>query len=584
MLHEISFRSTNGRDSVQAWIYVPAAKPQGVIQLVHGFGEHSRRYLHMIVKFMEAGFIVAADDHVGHGKTALVNNCWGDWGDKGPHTMMEDEHVFMTGVKQMFPDLPYFMFGHSMGSFIARDFMAKYGDELDGVTLCGTAGEFPGLDDSIAYLKNLVDEGKGMESDPEAGNVVMGWMFGRCDEEIKLGNEWICHDEYVQKDHAEDPFDAFTRPTSNRSFLDFCYMMQDITGPEWASKVPSDLPVYNIGGDQDPVGQYGEGVYKVSNWLIDNGNDVVTELYSGYRHEIHNYAELKDEVEDGILEFFEECIGLPEDLLDLLIEEGTEEPLEEEEAQNEVSEEVPEVEAEEGAPEEAPEEEEEIAEIPAEPVVAGLAGVGMAAIAPEEPVVPEIQVEEEAPAEPEEPVVPEVAEMPEVEEAPAAPEMPEVPEEPVAPEIPEVPEAPVAPEMPEVPEAPVAPEMPDAPEMPEVPEAPVAPEMPPIPEFKMPEMPVESEIPATPEFKMPEFSVPSEGTATPEFKMPEMPEMPKMPEVPGVADVQKEAAGKISDLEAQLKGIEEKAGDLAEKAAEEAKPKESRFMNFFRRD
>ena len=66
MLHEISFKSFNERDEVQGWIYVPACEPKGIIQLIHGFGEHSRRYFHMIVAFMDAGFIVAADDHVGH--------------------------------------------------------------------------------------------------------------------------------------------------------------------------------------------------------------------------------------------------------------------------------------------------------------------------------------------------------------------------------------------------------------------------------------------------------------------------------------------------------------------------------------
>ena len=105
MLHEISFQSFNQRDQVQGWIYVPAAKPVGIIQLVHGFGEHSRRYLHMISKFLDAGFIVAADDHVGHGRTAVVNNSWGDWGDKGPHTMMEDEHTLTKLVKEKYPGL-----------------------------------------------------------------------------------------------------------------------------------------------------------------------------------------------------------------------------------------------------------------------------------------------------------------------------------------------------------------------------------------------------------------------------------------------------------------------------------------------
>ena len=120
MLHEVSFQSFNDRDEVQGWIYVPAAKPKGIVQIIHGFGEHSRRYLHMIVKFMDADYIVAADDHVGHGKTAMMNDTWGDWGDKGFHTMMEDEHTLKTIVCEKYPDLPYFLFGHSMGSFIKR--------------------------------------------------------------------------------------------------------------------------------------------------------------------------------------------------------------------------------------------------------------------------------------------------------------------------------------------------------------------------------------------------------------------------------------------------------------------------------
>jgi len=304
MLHEVSFPSFNERDQVQGWIYVPAAKPKGIVQIIHGFGEHSRRYLHMIVKFMDAGYIVAADDHVGHGKTAMVNNVWGDWGDKGFHTMMEDEHTLKELVCEKYPGLPYFLFGHSMGSFITRDYAAKYGDTLAGITICGTTGSFRGAAEAAKALKKAVDEGHGTESDPEFAGQLMGWMCERCGE-VNIGNEWICADAYVQKDHAEDPFDAFTKPTSNRSMYDFTQMMESIRGKEWAEKVPQKLPVYNIGGDQDPVGEYGKGIYEVSNWLSDTGHCVKTKVYSGYRHEIHNYSAIKDEVEAGIIAFMD---------------------------------------------------------------------------------------------------------------------------------------------------------------------------------------------------------------------------------------------------------------------------------------
>lgn len=308
MLHEVSFLSYNERDNVQGWIYVPAAKVKGIVQLVHGFGEHSRRYLHMICKILDAGYIVAADDHVGHGKTAIVNESWGNWGHKGAQTMMEDEHRLKELVQEKYPDIPYFMFGHSMGSIITRQFIAKYGDELAGAIICGTVGpDAIPCEEGIKQLKPLVEAGKGDEADPDLLGALLGGLFARI-EEVKLGNEWICHDEYVQLDHANDPFDAFTRPTSNEALLQFIEMIDEVKGTEWAAKVPTALPLYNIAGDEDPCGSYGEGVKQVAGWLEETGHDIKTKLYEGYRHEIHNYNDIKDEVEAGIIEFMNEVI------------------------------------------------------------------------------------------------------------------------------------------------------------------------------------------------------------------------------------------------------------------------------------
>jgi alpha-beta hydrolase superfamily lysophospholipase len=307
MLQEVSFTSFNERDQVQGWIYVPAAEPKGVVQLVHGFGEHSRRYLHMIVDYLEAGYVVTADDHVGHGKTAMVNgNSWGDWGDKGFHTMMEDEKKLHDIAAAAFPGIPYFLYGHSMGSFIVRDYISKYGSEIKAAVICGTCGVFPTMEAGIEELQKLHDDGQGKAYNATIGAALMGWMFSRCPEGAKLGNEWICSDPWVQKDHAEDPFDAFTKGTTNDAWLYFCQMMQYITGREWAEKVPKDLPILNIAGDQDPVGSYGIGIYLVSNWLAETGHkDVTTRLWYGYRHEIHNYKDIKDKVDAYIIDFLD---------------------------------------------------------------------------------------------------------------------------------------------------------------------------------------------------------------------------------------------------------------------------------------
>ena len=90
-------------------------------------------------------------------------------------------------------------------------------------------------------------------------------------------------------------------------------MMNCINGTEWAERVPVALPIYNIAGDQDPVGNYGEGVYRVSNWLANTGHNVRTRLYPGFRHEIHNYSQIKEMVEWGIVEFMDGVLGIDGD-------------------------------------------------------------------------------------------------------------------------------------------------------------------------------------------------------------------------------------------------------------------------------
>ena len=310
MIPEVKFLSYNQRDNVYGWVYVPACQPKGIVQLVHGFGEHSRRYLHMIVKLMDAGFIVAADDHVGHGKTALENDTWGNWGTKGCQTMMEDEYLLKGIVQEKYPEIPYFMFGHSMGSIITRQFLAKYGEELTGAIICGTVGpDALPCEEGVKLLKPLVDSGKGADADPALLGNLMGGLFSRIEEGVKIGNEWICHDPYVQIDHATDPFDAFTKPTCNEALLQFVEMIAEVNTLEWAEKVPK-IPLYNIAGAEDPCGSFGEGVKLVSKWLEETGHDVTTKLYEGYRHEIHNYNDLKDEVEAGIVAFLNKALAI----------------------------------------------------------------------------------------------------------------------------------------------------------------------------------------------------------------------------------------------------------------------------------
>ena len=154
---EYSIPSKTGLADIFARCWAPSDKePTAIFQIAHGMAEHSERYADFAEYLCSKGFVVIADDHIGHGKSVKSDNDLGYFGESGGwDAFVEDERAVTELMKKEYPATPVIFFGHSMGSFIARDYIAKYGDELDGVTLCATSGEFPGLDNSIEYLKKL---------------------------------------------------------------------------------------------------------------------------------------------------------------------------------------------------------------------------------------------------------------------------------------------------------------------------------------------------------------------------------------------------------------------------------------------
>lgn len=304
-VHEISFTSSNGKDTIKAWSYTPLDAPKAIVQLVHGFGEHSRRYLHMIDKLTEAGFVVYADDHMGHGKTGYDQNTLGAPGTVGRDGWLyylADEKLLHDIAVREYPGLPYFMFGHSWGSMLARGYAAKYGEDLKGLLLCGVVSGLAGCDNMLGNteLAGLIDAGKGTEKGLEWMLKLFEGMTDRI-ENPSSPNAWIANDDRVVADHAADPFNCFD-PTVQLIY-DFEALYEFIESPDWAREVTPDIPCYLIAGDQDPCGNYGEGVYHVANLLSETGHPISVKLYSGYRHEIHNERAIRDEVEAGIIDF-----------------------------------------------------------------------------------------------------------------------------------------------------------------------------------------------------------------------------------------------------------------------------------------
>lgn len=307
-LTELTFPSSNGTDTIFGWIYRPTVPARAVVHLVHGLGEHSRRYLHLITNLLDQGFVVVADDHAGHGKTAMTSGIWGDAGDDAARVVVEDEKTLIGLAREAYPDLPYVLFGHSWGSLIARGLVADGGVELDGLVLCGIAAQMHGIE-------NLLDrQALAAEPDPMApADAYLGTLFDGFVS--RYGDnpgptDWVARSADVVRDHAGDPLNNFGAPMSIRFISGFVDLYDLANGDSFYAATPADLPVLILAGDQDPVTNYGEGAYHVANRLVGSGHpDVRTRVWSGFRHEVHNEPEIRDEVEAEVVTFVERVLG-----------------------------------------------------------------------------------------------------------------------------------------------------------------------------------------------------------------------------------------------------------------------------------
>lgn len=314
-LREITFPSANDRDEIQAWLHTPLGTPRGIVQIVHGFGEHSRRYHHLIGTLLDAGFVVAHDDHVGHGSTARRNDTWGDPGEAGWETTVLDERRLHDAVRAELrqaghAELPFTMFGHSWGSMIAREYAARHGDDLEALVLCGVVYGMRQDETMSRMAEDALAAGRAAEPALDVAEAVFGPMTARYTD-VRTANDWIACDPEVVDDHAADPLNMMTvgAPTY-QLFADFAALMAAVTGAQWAARMPVDLPVHLIAGDQDPAGNYGEGVYAVANLLAEAGSrSTSTMIYSGWRHEIHNERAIRAEVEADVVSFLRRHLG-----------------------------------------------------------------------------------------------------------------------------------------------------------------------------------------------------------------------------------------------------------------------------------
>ncbi len=297
---EFYFESRDGKTQIHAIRYTPDdGEIKGVFQIIHGMSEHFSRY-EDIAEFMTSkGFVVTGDDHLGHGGSVGEDGLKGYFCDQDPATVVvRDVHRLKKMTQELYPGKPYFIMGHSMGSFIARNYIMRYGTGIQGAVIMGTGNQSKAL---INVSKFVAGFQKLFFGDKHPALFINNLAFGGYNKRIdnpKTPFDWLSVNEENVQRYIEDPDSGFLFTVNG--FRTLFELIDRLLSKKNLEKVPVGLPLLFVSGAEDPVGDYGKGVMAAKNALAAAGViDIEMKLYPGLRHEILNEKE-RDEVKEDI--------------------------------------------------------------------------------------------------------------------------------------------------------------------------------------------------------------------------------------------------------------------------------------------
>lgn len=290
------FQSSNHVNRIFACRWKPEGEPRGIVQIAHGMSEHVFRYDGYARHLAERGFVVVANDHLGHGRSVESEEDFGYFGEKdGWASMVKDIGRLRKITISRYGDIPYFLLGHSMGSFLARTYALQADAKgLAGLLLLGT-GHMPQVAVRMGRQITAVEELrvglKGRSQD--AYQLVVSALNSKIDKpETRL--DWLTRDKAHIKQCMTDKRWGFIFTV--RGYMDFFEGVEVLDHLSNLKKMDKALPVIFLSGDNDPVGMYGLGVKHVFfDFMRADMQDISLRMYPDARHEILNEIN-RDEV------------------------------------------------------------------------------------------------------------------------------------------------------------------------------------------------------------------------------------------------------------------------------------------------
>lgn len=282
---DFTLPSTVPGRTLHAFRCIPEGEVRAIVQLSHGMVEFIDRYKPLAEELAGRGILVTGHDHLGHGGSIRTKDDYGYFAEPdGNRAVLDDLHAMTTLTKQLYPGVPYFLLGHSMGSFYARQYLCEYGAELDGAILMGTGYQPKALVTLARTVCRVLAVFFGWQHRSKLVRDLsfLGYNKGL---EGRTPHDWLNRDQAEVDKYRADERCMFTF-TLNAYYSMFTGILR-LYDPDFLNQMPKDLPLLFLAGDADPVGEQGKGVQRAIDSLKAVGVQNITQkFYPGARHEL----------------------------------------------------------------------------------------------------------------------------------------------------------------------------------------------------------------------------------------------------------------------------------------------------------